>query len=493
MSKLSLGIARVGDLLLEDKITRMENGASLDKINLQIPQYQRPYKWTTKNADRLLQDIRQAYNSRKAVYRVGTLILHHDNKDAYNIVDGQQRIITFILLLKALQVDCNLLKLELPANELTNKNISLNYNAFLRRLCPSDNAENAQDRTDNNRHLADYICHNCEMIIVITDDLSEAFQFFDSQNARGKALYPHDLLKAYHLREMHNESNDITEKAVADWETINQNELKQLFGDYLYRLKQWLNDDWANKLNEHNLDMFKGLTRNSNLPFAQYYKGATAFAEQYNNSAIPTVSGGQQLKTFLLETPVIAGRYFFDYTKHYHAVLADIRNNNSFEGFFIKDNPFVKTLDRYYLKGTGNRITRLLFDTAVLLYVDRFCQLQPTQSALSTLDQFVQYAFVWAYSLRAQYRNVGWLVAQNYLLAQPARSIKNAFNIYKDIHLASSPDELISRLAGKLQPLKIEELKTKVDFNKINSQIDSDGIYVNFLHYFSSYNYLYQP
>ena len=179
MSNLSLGIARVGDLLSERNITHMANGMTLEKINLQIPQYQRPYKWTTKKADRLLQDILQAYNDNKAIYRVGTLILHHDTNNAYYIVDGQQRIITFILLLKALQPDKNLLNLQLPANELTNRNISQNYNAFVRRLRPSDDAENNTNSTDNN-NLADYICRNCDMIVVITNDLSEAFQFFDS-------------------------------------------------------------------------------------------------------------------------------------------------------------------------------------------------------------------------------------------------------------------------------------------------------------------------
>ncbi|VTM47205.1 Uncharacterised protein [Klebsiella pneumoniae] len=32
------------------------------------------------------------------------------------------------------------------------------------------------------------------------------FRVFDSQNYRGKPLAPHDLLKAHHLREMHDES-----------------------------------------------------------------------------------------------------------------------------------------------------------------------------------------------------------------------------------------------------------------------------------------------
>ncbi|MCP6237196.1 hypothetical protein NL436_27315, partial [Klebsiella pneumoniae] len=63
---------------------------------------------------------------------------------------------------------------------------------------------------DNERKtLFHFVCDKCELIEVTLDDLSEAFQFFDSQNARGKALAPHDLLKAYHLREM----MDATEQA----------------------------------------------------------------------------------------------------------------------------------------------------------------------------------------------------------------------------------------------------------------------------------------
>ena len=63
--------------------------------------------------------------------------------------------------------------------------------------------------------------------------VSEAFQFFDSQNARGKALYPHDLLKAYHLREMNNVDTTETEKVVKTWEDLDQKELSVLFNEYL--------------------------------------------------------------------------------------------------------------------------------------------------------------------------------------------------------------------------------------------------------------------
>mgnify|MGYP003484900339 FL=1 len=77
-SQLTLAITTIGDLLLGNKITRKENGKSIEDICLSIPEYQRPYKWSARNAIQLLDDIIDAQKSNKEVYRVGTLILHKD-------------------------------------------------------------------------------------------------------------------------------------------------------------------------------------------------------------------------------------------------------------------------------------------------------------------------------------------------------------------------------------------------------------------------------
>ena len=96
MSNLTLAITTIGDLLLNNRISRNAAGRSIDNIELTIPVYQRPYKWSARNAIQLLDDIIEARNANKEVYRVGTLILHHDESGVYNIVDGQQRTITFL-------------------------------------------------------------------------------------------------------------------------------------------------------------------------------------------------------------------------------------------------------------------------------------------------------------------------------------------------------------------------------------------------------------
>lgn len=486
---LRLGISTIEDLLINNRISRNEESKQIEGVRLAIPEYQRPYKWTAKNANQLLDDIIEAMNDNKEVYRVGTLILHNDN-GVYDIVDGQQRVITFALLLKILgfEQSVSFLNQKVSDNNYTIRNVMNNYRSMKKRLEPFIKDVNASP-TKNDDKLKEYIKTNCEFIIVITTDLSEAFQFFDSQNARGKALYPHDLLKAYHLREMRSLDDYSTEQIVSMWENMDQRKLSELFSQYLYRLKEWINGNRSYALNEQNIDLFKGVTSRDNFPYAQYYKGAFAYAEELNSSQVPFVTGIHNMKPFQLNAPIIAGKPFFEYAKHYFDILEDIQNNDKYSGYFINDNEIVKTLDlRDYKNGIGNGITRLMFDTAILLYVDRFCPTRPSALDLELLEQFVDFAFIWAYSMRAQYKNVGWLVAQNYIMNTSKKGeILNSFNIFKEIAGADSPRTLLNNLSDRIVPLNLNMVVAKKD--NIDDK-DSDGVYKNYLHFFKKNGYL---
>ena len=150
-------------------------------------------------------------------------------------------------------------------------------------------------------------------------------------------------------------------------------------------------------------------------------------------------------------------------------------------------------MDRHFKKGTGNGIARLLFDTSVLLYVDRFCpETYPTKEDMELFEQFVIYAFIWAYSLRAQYTNLGWLSAQNYIMGWSDKI--NAFNMYKLIAKQDAPSSLLSTLADKINPLSNDNIKDswaqecyeysgKGDALK-NLKDEIDGVYENYLYFF---------
>lgn len=95
---------------------------------------------------------------------------------------------------------------------------------------------------DVQKRYRKYLLEHCSVVQIVTDSEQEAFQFFDSQNSRGKELAPHDLLKSYHLREMNDEKEDLKIKITNQWENVNQDELKDLFKIYLYPLRSGIKE-----------------------------------------------------------------------------------------------------------------------------------------------------------------------------------------------------------------------------------------------------------
>lgn len=70
-----------------------------------IPEYQRGYSWTTVHCDKLWQDIESFIDSgAEDPYFFGTIIIDCSTDNGLNLIDGQQRTTTFLLLLKALSL-----------------------------------------------------------------------------------------------------------------------------------------------------------------------------------------------------------------------------------------------------------------------------------------------------------------------------------------------------------------------------------------------------
>ena len=72
-----------------------------------IPEYQRSYVWDTDNIQDLLDDLWFAYeNKPENEYFLGSLVLKKTNKEDFNeyeVLDGQQRLTTFFLLMAVLR------------------------------------------------------------------------------------------------------------------------------------------------------------------------------------------------------------------------------------------------------------------------------------------------------------------------------------------------------------------------------------------------------
>lgn len=75
-----------------------------------IPLYQRDYSWKKENISEFINDIFEAYNdNKKSNYFFGSIITVSEDKEPFkfSLIDGQQRLTTFILFIKILNDDFN--------------------------------------------------------------------------------------------------------------------------------------------------------------------------------------------------------------------------------------------------------------------------------------------------------------------------------------------------------------------------------------------------
>ena len=184
------------------------NIGDLFRIRLNLPSYQRPYRWDKKNIEFFWDDIR----SSEIPYDFGIIVLlrDKDNKRC-DIVDGQQRIVTLSLMLKSLSLsiaDAFINNATLQGKD-SEKHIGYNLQWFRRQAA----------KIENKRDMIDKIL-NGYVDIVVMDNLDEALKFFDRMNTSGVALTDKDILKSHHLLALSNNSFKLTENIKGRWRKI---------------------------------------------------------------------------------------------------------------------------------------------------------------------------------------------------------------------------------------------------------------------------------
>ena len=241
----------------------------LQTPNLKIPTYQRPYKWSSKNVHQLIDDILEFKD--KPAYRLGTIVYHLDDDNSLNIVDGQQRTLTLLLIALAIESSSFFEKLEKAYPDIPDLGLidSLKFKQQISKRNLKDNYRVISQRIrDFDVETAKFFYQRCQVVKVVLEDISEAFQFFDSQNARGLDLEPHDLLKAFHLREMQRIiPEDDQTQIVQDWQDTDQQELKSVFAYHLYRIRNWSKSKSAKNFTKDDVDVFKGISPNIEEPY----------------------------------------------------------------------------------------------------------------------------------------------------------------------------------------------------------------------------------
>lgn len=353
----------------------------LMQLNLKIPEYQRPYRWASSSTNTLFTDTYEAYRSNIHEYRLGSVILHKSQnsetkKYEYNLVDGQQRTTTIAILLYALGDDSQVI-LDEEYKLSSQKSIHDNYMVLQQRV-----NELREDELINYKR---YLKSNCTVVKIVTDSEQEAFQFFDSQNSRGKALKPHDLLKSYHLREMTKDPEQLKIRLVSEWEDANQAMLEELFRTYLYPVIQWFRNRDGLNYSSDKIQAFKGIKQSNTYNYAIYHKASNIFIEQVNSSGSNELLSSGELNEFQLTQPIISGKRFFAWTLHYLDLLDQVKNK--IENYHHHNEAEIPS------KGTGDIYIKQLYEASLLFFADRF--------GFDAIDDSIMHQFYTScYSLR---------------------------------------------------------------------------------------------
>ncbi|MCR5834528.1 MAG: DUF262 domain-containing protein [Selenomonadaceae bacterium] len=219
-----------------------------NKINFLIPDYQRPYAWEEKECQTLWDDLRSFafpdnncdnFNSDNQEYFLGSIVMFKNDEKKMEIIDGQQRITTLMLLLRAFyekygkmqndkairtakiigqciwktdeyeEADKNVLKInsevatesdreefinilktgETTANE--DSNYANNYRFFQNKITEFLNAY-----PDWFSLFPLRIMNNCILLPIEAESQDTALCIFSTLNNRGKPLSDSDIFKA---------------------------------------------------------------------------------------------------------------------------------------------------------------------------------------------------------------------------------------------------------------------------------------------------------
>ena len=202
------------------------------QIHYVIPIYQRIYSWTNNQIEKLIRDIFEAYwgvdgKGDKNPFFIGTMQLSEKkfidkNKYEQNIIDGQQRLSTFLLILKVLQLKfpeqlirhkfdwletrvnngeqqiylneflaCDSINLETKTNNPYLKNAII-VNEILQQYMDNDDIETKFEV----REFVEFILNQVYFVVIETcAGLSKTLQIFNSINTTGLDLNGGDIFK----------------------------------------------------------------------------------------------------------------------------------------------------------------------------------------------------------------------------------------------------------------------------------------------------------
>lgn len=249
----------------------------------EIPDYQRPYAWTTEQAEELFNDLVSAMqdaltSEATSQYFLGSIVLiKNDREPKSSVVDGQQRISTLTMLFAVLRSvmpdaadditdflykkgkvslgETNEYRLIAREEDIDFFRIFIQEPGGITRLVAStDKLEDSRLRFRENstlllekanalsneerKTLWKFLANDCSLVVISTPDLEAAYRIFSVLNNRGLDLAPIDILKAAVLGSIRTIAGDAKSRAYAkQWSQIESTLGRDAFGDLFVHIR----------------------------------------------------------------------------------------------------------------------------------------------------------------------------------------------------------------------------------------------------------------
>ena len=196
--------------LQEISIDQLYNG---ENAYWEIPIYQRNYAWEKDEVFALVQDVFDAFNKdEKSIYYIGTLVSFYKGDNIFEIIDGQQRLTTINLILKALEIP-----ISNPLTYRARKKSDNTLKALPKCAIQEQDqglingyrfAENAIKEIISNEQLESfkkYFLNNVHIIHYKVPRDIDLNHYFEIMNSRGEQLEKHEIIKARLLATLKND------------------------------------------------------------------------------------------------------------------------------------------------------------------------------------------------------------------------------------------------------------------------------------------------
>lgn len=358
--------------LTKEKFTGTILFKDLIVSNLIIPDYQRAYVWDTERVKILLEDLDEyldmkSNENKPNTYLLGSLILHKNNDtNEFEVVDGQQRLVSLALILHALNDSDSsefLGKSEFAHSE-SKKHIKENYDFIVSWFSSKKGwkiEESEKHKKDDIQKYGELLKNKIEFICILAPSLDDAFIFFDSVNAKGMRLEAYDLIKAFHLRALETQNcEDLIKFYAKDFESFakksdNDNDdrddenrpIKVLLNDILAPARIWLRDRGKLANATH-----KVITN----PQEHYIYDE--FCKEF--SATLQTKPQRSINSLGILQNFIGGADFFEYLAHFNRLYEKLLQTEFYDKKIASINE------------TGFAYNRLIYIMAILIYFDKF-------------------------------------------------------------------------------------------------------------------------